>query len=76
MNPLRRVQKFLVRVLSTIALVLAWVLSFLFYFLILGPYAIVLKVAMGDILEEKVDPRQKTYWKKLDPTRPRPNRPF
>ncbi len=73
---LRVVKEIAAKGLAGIALLLAWVLSFLFYFLVIGPYAIVMRVAFGDLLEKKPDPRQKSYWHKLDPERPRPDKPF
>ncbi len=72
----RRIQAVLLRVLRAVALVLAWVISFLFYFLVLGPYSIILRIAMGDLLERDPDPNMPTYWRRLDPARPRPSRPF
>lgn len=65
-----------ITVLRFIGLVIAWVASFLFYFLILGPYAIVMRVAFGDLLEQSPDSKQPSYWHRLDPKRPRPKKPF
>lgn len=64
------------RVLQRVALVLAWIICTIFYFVILGPYSLVTRLALGDVLEKRLDPGQRSYWRRLDWRRPRPGRPF
>lgn len=65
-----------IRVLKFIARVLAFILCVLFYYLLVGPYSLVIRLAKGDVLEKSPDPEQPSYWVRLDPSRPRPERPF
>ena len=50
------------------ALVLGWVntriLLGLFFYLILSPIAVILKLLGKDLLDEKIDPHASTYWEK------------
>lgn len=65
------------KVLRAIALVLAWIICTIFYFLVLGPYSLLGKLALGsDPMEQRLDPNQKSYWRRLDHRRRHPERPF
>jgi hypothetical protein len=76
LKTLKNIKAGVVRTLSLVALLLAWALSFLFYVLVVGPYAVVLRAALGDLLEQEPDASQESYWHRLDPRRPRPDKPF
>lgn len=78
MNPtLAKVKKAAMKVLGAIAAVLAFVLCLLFYVFILGPYSIIARLIWPDLLDLKADPRQQSYWIKLEPKpEGRMDRPF
>lgn len=66
----------LFRVLRAVGIGIAFVVSFLLYWLLIGPYAVTLRIALGDLLESRPDARARTYWRPLAPHRPNRYRPF
>ncbi len=66
----------LFRVLRMIGIGIAYVVSFLLYWLLIGPYGVTLRIALGDLLDSRPDPRARTYWRQLAPNRPNRYRPF
>ena len=65
------------KVMKAIALVLAWIVCTIFYFVVLGPYSLLGKLALGrDPMEQRLDPKQRSYWRRLDYRRRHPERPF
>lgn len=78
MTPFQRLKSRAKAVFQAIAKGLAWVLCVLFYFLVLGPYAIVLRIAAGDrrLLQKRRAKGQESNWHRLPPERVRPGRPF
>ncbi len=76
MNALRKLQRFAMAAFRRVAFVLAWVLCLVFYVAVLGPYSIVMRIGVSDLLEKRPDPRQPSYWHRLSPRRPHQDRPF
>ncbi len=59
-----------------LGLAIAYALAGLFYFAILGPYSIVSRVAARDLLQQRPDPKAKTYWRRVRVSGTRSDRPF
>lgn len=69
-------RRFVLPVLLFVARVVGVVVSVVFYVLILGPYAIVLRIARPDLIGMDADEKMESYWNRLPPERPRPDKPF
>lgn len=60
-----RLKKRVLAVLRVVGLVIAWIVCIPFYFLILGPYSIVARIALGDVMEKRTDPAVRSYWRRV-----------
>jgi hypothetical protein len=60
----------------TVGRIVGFVVALLLYVFLVGPYSIVYRVALGDVLGERPDPRMKSYWRRLPVDRKHPERPY
>ena len=76
MKTLLSIKSFLTAVAKAVGLIVALVLSILFYIVIVGPYSLVVRIALRDPMDLETDPKIPTYWRALKPKRPVIRRPF
>lgn len=60
----------------TVGRVVGFVVALVLYFFVVGPYSLVYRVAMGDVLGTRPDATQNSYWRRVPVDRKHPTRPY